>query len=113
MASHEVFSPGSLPIVEANASCLNVPEDCMAGLTRLKGELLTVTLNDKLIIENAQLPGVPKQGPLALQLHPERKDGEWGGFIGPVPQYPNQRTDGWEVMSLIDQAEVFDLLLLN
>ncbi|MCX6847854.1 MAG: DUF1080 domain-containing protein [Verrucomicrobia bacterium] len=47
----------------------------------MKGLLLTVTLNDMLIINNAQLPGVPRQGPLALQLHPERKDGEWGASL--------------------------------
>ncbi len=28
-----------------------------------------------------QLPGVPRQGPSALQLHPERKDGEWGASL--------------------------------
>ena len=44
----------------------------------MKGDRLTVTLNDKLIIAHAQLPGVPAKGPLALQLHPERHDGEWG-----------------------------------
>jgi len=39
---------------------------------------VALTLNDKLIIDDAQLPGVPRKGPLALQVHPERKDGEWG-----------------------------------
>ena len=38
----------------------------------MKGDHLTVTLNDKLVIENALL---------ALQLHPERKDGEWGASL--------------------------------
>ena len=47
----------------------------------MKGDHLSVTLNDKLIIEDAQLPGVPLKGPLALQLHPERKDGEWGASL--------------------------------
>jgi hypothetical protein len=47
----------------------------------MKGEHLTVTLNEKLIINDAQLPGVPRKGPLALQLHPERKDGEWGASL--------------------------------
>jgi hypothetical protein len=47
----------------------------------MKGDRLTVTLNDKLIIDDAQLPGVPQKGPLALQLHPERKDGEWGASL--------------------------------
>jgi hypothetical protein len=30
------------------------------------------------VIDNAQLPGVSAKGSLALQLHPERHDGEWG-----------------------------------
>ena len=47
----------------------------------LKGDRLTVTLNDQRIIDDAQLPGIPRQGPLALQLHPERKDGEWGASL--------------------------------
>ncbi len=47
----------------------------------MKGDHLTVTLNEKLIIDDAQLPGVPRQGPLALQLHSERKDGEWGASL--------------------------------
>ena len=47
----------------------------------MKGDRLAVTLNDKRIIEDAQLPGVPGRGPLALQLHAERKDGEWGASL--------------------------------
>ncbi len=44
----------------------------------MKGDRLTVRLNGKLVLDNAQLPGVPVQGPIALQHHGERKDGEWG-----------------------------------
>lgn len=44
----------------------------------MKGDYLTVVLNDKLVLNNAQLPGVPAQGPIALQHHGDRKDGEWG-----------------------------------
>jgi hypothetical protein len=47
----------------------------------MQGERLTVTLNEKLIIDNARLPGVPSQGPIALQHHAERKDGEWGASL--------------------------------
>jgi hypothetical protein len=36
---------------------------------RMKGDRLTVHLNDKLVIDNAQLPGVPATGPIALQHH--------------------------------------------
>jgi hypothetical protein len=35
----------------------------------MKGDRLTVTLNGKRVIENAQLPGVPAKGPIALQHH--------------------------------------------
>jgi len=35
----------------------------------LKGDLLTVTLNGKVVIDNARLPGVPATGPLGLQHH--------------------------------------------
>lgn len=35
----------------------------------LKGDRLTVTLNGQLVIDNAQLPGVPASGPIGLQHH--------------------------------------------
>jgi hypothetical protein len=35
----------------------------------MKGDLLTVVLNGKTVLENAQLPGVPPRGPIALQDH--------------------------------------------
>jgi len=35
----------------------------------MKGDRLTVNLNSQTVIENAQLPGVPKRGPIALQHH--------------------------------------------
>lgn len=35
----------------------------------MKGELLTVELNGKVVIENARLPGVAEEGPIALQMH--------------------------------------------
>lgn len=35
----------------------------------MKGDRLTVVLNDQTVIENAQLPGVPTSGELALQHH--------------------------------------------
>lgn len=35
----------------------------------MKGDRLTVVLNGKTVIENAQLPGVPARGPIALQHH--------------------------------------------
>ena len=36
------------------------------------------TLNGQVVLNDAQLPGVPTRGPLALQHHGDRKDGEWG-----------------------------------
>ncbi|MEO5712808.1 MAG: DUF1080 domain-containing protein [Luteolibacter sp.] len=38
-------------------------------MVTLKGDRLTVTLNGKVVIENAQLPGIPASGPIALQYH--------------------------------------------
>lgn len=35
----------------------------------MRGDRLTVNLNGKTVIENATLPGVPEQGPIALQHH--------------------------------------------
>ncbi|HYV37872.1 MAG TPA: DUF1080 domain-containing protein [Gemmataceae bacterium] len=48
----------------------------------MKGDRLWVKLNDYMVIENAQLPGVAKSGPIALQHH-----GDWnakkGGWTSP------------------------------
>jgi sialate O-acetylesterase len=35
----------------------------------MKGDRLTVNLNGKTVIENAQLPGIAREGPIALQKH--------------------------------------------
>ena len=45
----------------------------------MKGDRLTVVLNGKTVIENAQLPGVPAQGTLALQHH-----GDEDGVTAPL-----------------------------
>jgi hypothetical protein len=45
----------------------------------MKGERLTVVLNGVTVLENAQLPGIPARGPLALQHHGQKKDGVWTG----------------------------------
>jgi hypothetical protein len=44
----------------------------------LKGDQLTVRLNGQLVLYDARLPGIPGKGPIALQHHGDRKDGEWG-----------------------------------
>jgi hypothetical protein len=43
----------------------------------LRGDRLTVVLNGVTVIENAQLPGIPEEGPLALQHHGGMRNGEW------------------------------------
>ena len=43
----------------------------------MKGDRLTVVLNGKTVIKNAQLPGVPETGRLALQHHGGFKDGKY------------------------------------
>jgi hypothetical protein len=45
----------------------------------LKGDRLTVVLNDVTVIANAELPGIPAQGPIALQHHGGYKDGKYTG----------------------------------
>ncbi len=45
----------------------------------IKGDRLTVVLNGKTVIDNAQLPGVPDSGPIGLQHHGgfDEKTGRW------------------------------------
>jgi hypothetical protein len=43
----------------------------------MKGDRLTVMLNGKTVIKNAQLPGVPEKGRLALQHHGGFKDDKY------------------------------------
>jgi hypothetical protein len=45
----------------------------------LVGDRLTVVLNGETVIENAQLPGIPEKGPIALQHHGsfDPKTGKW------------------------------------
>jgi hypothetical protein len=45
----------------------------------LRGDRVTVVLNDKTVIENAQLPGIPARGPIGLQHHGEFKNGKYDG----------------------------------
>jgi hypothetical protein len=44
---------------------------------QLKGNVLNIELNGQLIIENAELPDLPKKGAIALQHHGRKVDGEW------------------------------------
>jgi hypothetical protein len=35
----------------------------------MRGDRVSIVLNEKLVIENAQLPGIPRRGPIGLQHH--------------------------------------------
>jgi hypothetical protein len=48
-------------------------------LITLKGDRLTVVLNGVMVIENAELPGIPPRGPIAFQHHGGFKDGKYFG----------------------------------
>jgi Domain of Unknown Function (DUF1080) len=43
----------------------------------MRGDRLTVVLNGEEVIGNAQLPGIPARGPIALQHHGGKKGGVW------------------------------------
>ena len=43
----------------------------------MRGSRLTVVLNGVTVIEDADLPGIPPRGRIALQHHGARKNGEW------------------------------------
>lgn len=45
----------------------------------LKEDHVTVVLNGTVVIQNAQLPGIPARGPLSLQHHGGYKDGKYTG----------------------------------
>jgi Domain of Unknown Function (DUF1080) len=43
----------------------------------VKGDRVTVVLNGKLVIDNAQLPGIAAKGPVGFQHHGYKDKGEW------------------------------------
>jgi hypothetical protein len=45
----------------------------------MRGDRLTVILNNQEVISNAQLPGVPAKGAIGLQHHGSKKNGVWAG----------------------------------
>jgi len=53
------------PLVRAD----NPPGQWNTFEVTMRGDRLTVKLNGKLVIDNAQLPGVPAEGAIALQHH--------------------------------------------
>ena len=48
-----------------------------AFVITMRGDRLTVVLNGKTVLENAELPGVPARGRIALQHHGAGKAGAW------------------------------------
>ena len=46
----------------------------------LKGDRVTIILNGKTVIENAQMPGIAEKGPIGLQHHGNWRDGK---YVGP------------------------------
>jgi hypothetical protein len=43
----------------------------------VRGDRVSVVLNDILVIDQAQLPGMADRGPIALQHHGGKQDGQW------------------------------------
>lgn len=43
----------------------------------MKGDRMSVELNGILVIDNALLPGIPESGPIGLQHHGSKRNGEW------------------------------------
>jgi hypothetical protein len=43
----------------------------------MRGDRVSVVLNGKKVIDDAQLPGIPPRGPIALQHHGGLRDGKW------------------------------------
>jgi hypothetical protein len=43
----------------------------------MRGSRLDVVLNGEHVIVDAELPGVPPEGPIALQHHGAKKNGVW------------------------------------
>jgi hypothetical protein len=45
----------------------------------MRGERLSVVLNGKQVLHNAQLPGVPVRGRIGFQHHGGKRNGVWTG----------------------------------
>lgn len=43
----------------------------------MNGDRMSVELNGILVIDNAHVPGIPESGPIGLQHHGDKKNGEW------------------------------------
>ncbi len=60
----------------------------------LKGSRLRVVLNGELVIEDAELPGLPPRRRIALQHHGSKKDGQWNS---PPALVQFRRLSIWEL----------------
>lgn len=77
VGSGEVYgyrTDGSMPAevkagVTPKAKADKPPGEWNHMVVTLKGEELSVTLNGRLVIDKARLPGIPAEGPLGLQHH--------------------------------------------
>ena len=54
----------------------NIGEWNTFKITMIK-DRLTVQLNGQTVLENASLPGIPEAGPIGLQHHGAKRNGEW------------------------------------
>lgn len=43
----------------------------------MRGDRMSVELNGIIVIDNALLPGIPESGPIGLQHHGSKRNGEW------------------------------------
>jgi hypothetical protein len=43
----------------------------------VRGSTVTVLLNGKTVLPGVTIPGLPERGPIALQHHGSKKDGQW------------------------------------
>ena len=56
---------GAIPRMRAD----NPPGQWNRFVITMRGDRLTADLNGRRIIDNAELPGIPAKGPIALQYH--------------------------------------------
>jgi hypothetical protein len=77
VGSGEVYGYRTDPAMPAEVRAQTTPKtkaDCPIGewnrtMITIIGDRLTVSLNGRVVIDNAQLPGIPARGPIGLQHH--------------------------------------------
>lgn len=74
----------------------------------LKGDRLTVVLNGVTVIEHAELPGIPRTGPICLQHHGSFKDGKY--LVTPsLVQFRNIRIKPLSIPDQLDNSRVQEI----